>query len=89
MYFLLCGIFVATWAFSLVSVSEDSSHSTWAQELQLPGSRAQAQWLWLTSTCCPTARGIFLDQGSSPCLLHLQADSLWLRKPVHPPFFTS
>ena len=26
--------------------------------------------------CCSEAHGIFLDQGSKPCLLHWQADSL-------------
>ena len=50
--------------------------SMWAQELQLPGSRAQAQKLWCASLAVPPVCAIFPDQGSSPCLLHWQADSL-------------
>ena len=36
--------------------------------------------------CC-TACGIFLDQGSNPCLLHWQADSLPLSHQGSPPTF--
>ena len=46
-----------------LGLSSFSSCGTWAQQLQLPGPAA----LW---RC-----GIFLDQGSNPCLLHWQADS--------------
>ena len=42
--------------------------STRAQQLQFPGSRAQAQ--------CSEACGIFPDWGWNPYLLHLQVDSL-------------
>ena len=34
----------------------------------------QAQWFWRMGLC-PTAYGIFPDQGSHPCLLHSQVDS--------------
>ena len=38
-------------------------------------SRVQAQWLWHHGLSWSAACGIFLDQGSNPCLLHWQADS--------------
>ena len=49
---------------------------TWAQKLQLLGSvvcvlSSEAQGL-----SCPTAYGIFLDQGWNACSLHWQVDSL-------------
>ena len=44
----------------------------WAQELWLPGSKAQAQQCTgLVACTC----GIFLNQGQNPCPLHCQADS--------------
>ena len=52
-----------------------SSCGTWAQQLWLLGSRAQAQQLWHTGLVAPWHVGIFLDQGSNPCPLHQQADS--------------
>ena len=57
----------------------------WAQESWLPGSRAQAQWLWRTG-CYSEACGIFPDQASNPRLLHWQADSLPLSHEGHPLF---
>ena len=42
-----------------------------AQEIQSTGSIAVANRL-----SCSTACGIFLDQGSNPCLLNWQVDSL-------------
>ena len=53
-----------------------SSCLTWAQQLQLPGSRAQAQQVWCTGFSCSSACGIFPNQGLNLCLLHWQADSL-------------
>ena len=47
--------------------------SMWAQQLWLPGSRAQAQCLWLS---CSAACGVFWDQGWNLCLLLSQAHSL-------------
>ena len=50
-----------------------------AQELRLPGSTAQAQELWLMDFSCSNATKwsrIFLDQGLNLCLLHWQVDSL-------------
>ena len=32
--------------------------------------------MWCTGLSCSVACGIFLDQGSNPCLLHWQVDSL-------------
>ena len=52
-----------------------SSCSTWAQQLRLLGSRAQVQLAAAHRLSCSSACGIFLDQGSNPCLLHWQADS--------------
>ena len=46
------------------------------QPLWLPGSRARAQELWCLGLSCSASCGIFQDQGSNPCLLHGQADSL-------------
>ena len=37
--------------------------STWAQKLQLPGSRAQAEQLWPRSLASPVHVGILPDQG--------------------------
>ena len=37
-------------------------------------SRESAQWLWCTDLVAPC--GFFPDQGSNPCLLHCQVDSL-------------
>ena len=48
--------------------------STWHQQLQLPGSGAQAL-VMAHGLSCPMAFGIFLDQGSNPCFLHWQVDS--------------
>ena len=61
-----------------------SSWNTWAQYLQLPGPRAQAQELWYMALSCLVACGIFPDQGSNPCLLHWQADSLPLSRQGSP-----
>ena len=48
---------------------------TWAQELWLPGSAAQAVVV-AYGLSCPPACGVFLDQGLNLCLLRWQADSL-------------
>ena len=52
-----------------------SSCSTWAQQLWLAGSRAQAQQCVVHGLSCSAACGIFPDQGSNPCSLNWQADS--------------
>ena len=60
------------------------SSNTRAQQLWLPGSIAVAHEL-----SCFAACGIFPDQGSNPCLLHGQEDSLPLshqRSPIQPFF---
>ena len=46
-----------------------------------------AQWLWCMDLVAP--RGFFLDQGSNPCLLHCQMDSLPLSHQGNPsyPYF--
>ena len=49
--------------------------------LQSTGSVAVAH-----GVSCPTACGIFLDQGSNSCLLHWQADSLPLSHQGSPPY---
>ena len=46
-----------------------SSRCTLGQYLRLVGCREQG-------LSCSAARGIFLNQGCNPCLLHWQADSL-------------
>ena len=44
--------------------------------LRSAGSRAQASVVVVPGLSCSEACGIFLDQGSNPCPLHWQADSL-------------
>ena len=59
-----------------------SSCSTWAQYLRLPGSRAWLQALEhgsevvIHGLSCSEVCGIFPPQGSNPCHLHWQLDSL-------------
>ena len=48
----------------------------WAQQSQFPGSRELAHQLWHTGLVASQHVGVFPDQGSNPCLLHWQADSL-------------
>ena len=50
-----------------------------ARRLQSTGSVAVAHGL-----SCSVASGLFLDQGSNPCLLHCQADSLPLSHQGNP-----
>ena len=77
----------------LIAVASLVVEDAWASEvasygLNSCGSQALEQRLsscgaW---TCCSVAYGIFPDQGSNPCLLHWQADSLPLShqgSPVH------
>ena len=61
-----------------------STWSTWAQELWLPGSRAQAQQWWCTPVVALWHVGSSLEQGLNPCLLHWQEDSTTepLEKPL-------
>ena len=54
-----------------------------AQALRHTGSVVTAPALWSTGSvavaqgaCCSMAHGIFSDQGSNPCLLYWQANSL-------------
>ena len=49
------------------------------QQLQILGSRAQAQIVVAHGLSCPTACGILADEGSNPCRPHWQADSLLLK----------
>ena len=51
-------------------VSRCGGSSCWERGLWNTGSAVRAHGL-----SCFTARGIFLDQGSNPCLLHWQVDS--------------
>ena len=72
--------------------------STGSRALGLPqlhvGSLLAAPRLWGTGSivvahglCCPSACGIFPDQGSNSCLLHWQTDSLPLSCQGSPIFF--
>ena len=56
-----------------------SSCGKLAQEVQLLGSRAQAQIVVVQGLSCSMACGIFLDQELNPHLLHWQANSVPLR----------
>ena len=62
------------WALLLWSPgpADFSGCSLWAQEVQLPSSRAQAQYLWDTGLVAP---GMWDLHGSNPRLPHGQADS--------------
>ena len=51
------------------------------------GSRAQSSVVVAHRLNCPSASGIFLDQGSHPCVLRLQADCLPLSHQGSPIFF--
>ena len=72
-----CTGFCSLWLWGflqwLLSLQSKGCRAVWLWWLRLPGSRAQAQSLWLS---CSGTGGIFPDQGSSQCLLHCQADSL-------------
>ena len=58
--------------------------SPWARWLWLLGSRAQLN-SYSAGLSCSAACGIFMDQGSNPCLLHWQVDSLPLNHQGRPP----
>ena len=85
-YFWLCWVFVSVRGLSPVAASGGHSSSRcagislsrplllWSTGSRRAGSVAVAHW-----PSCSAACGIFLDQGSNPCLLHWQADSQPLR----------
>ena len=64
-----------------------SNCGSWAQQLWLPGPRTQTPQLRHTGLCLSTACGTFLDQGSNPCLLHWQVESLPLSHQGSPRFY--
>ena len=82
LFFWLCWVFTAAWAFLQL----------WQEGaiLQVECTGFSLQWLLLLllqstgstvvvhGLSCSIGCGIFLDQGSNPCLLHWQADSLLL-----------
>ena len=70
----MCGLLIVVASL----VAEHGPKGEGAQSLLLPGSRAQAQYLWCMSLVALMYIGIFPDQGSNPCLLHWQVDSLLL-----------
>ena len=59
-------------------VAEPGLQGMQASVVWLPGSRSQAQELWLTGLSYSLACGILVDQRLNPCLLHCKADSLLL-----------
>ena len=85
-YFWLCWVFVSVRGLSLVAASGDHS-SSWCAGLSLSrplllrstGSRRAGSVVVAHGPSCSVACGIFPDQGSNPCPLHLQADSQPLR----------
>ena len=64
-----------------------SSFSTQAQQFQLLGSRAQAQQLRHSSLAALQHVGSSRNQGSNPCILHWQMDSLPLGHQGSPNLF--
>ena len=86
MYVWLCWVFIAAHGLSLVAASRGYSSLQcvgfslrWLLLWRSTGSRAQASVVVAHWLSCSTTCGIFLDQGSNPCPLHWQADSLPLR----------
>ena len=78
-YFWLCCVFVATWAFHCSVWGWLSGCSSWALVAVAPLVAVQA---WSTGPAVvarrlrsSVARGAFPDQGSNPCPLHCQVDS--------------
>ena len=91
-YFWLCWVFVASHGASLVAVGRGYSLVVVCQLLLLllwstgsryldsvilvPRHQSVGSVVVVQGLSCSTARGIFLDQGSNPCPLHWQVDSL-------------
>ena len=52
------------------------SGAPWASAVVAPGLQRAGSVVVAPGLTCSVACGIFPDQGSNPCLLHWQADSL-------------
>ena len=85
-YFWLCWVFVSVLGLSLVVASggHSSSRCTGLSLSRPPllrstGSRCAGSVIVAHGPSCSAVCGIFPDQGSNPCPLHLQADSQPLR----------
>ena len=85
-YLWLCWVFVSVRGLSLVAASGGHSSSPCAGLslsrpllLRSTGSRRTGLAVVAHGPSCSAACGIFPDQGSNPCPLHLQADSQPLR----------
>ena len=80
----VCGLLIVVTSLGLLTaVASLVVEDVWASQVALYGLNScgsQALEQRLSScgawTCCSVAYGIFPDQGSNPCLLHWQADSL-------------
>ena len=86
LYLWLCWVFVSVQGLSPVVASGGHSSSRCAGLspsrpllLRSTGSRRAGSIIAAHGPSCPTACGIFPDQGSNPCPLHWQADSQPLR----------
>ena len=93
-YFWLCWVFVSVRGLSLVVASGGHSSSrcaglslSWPLLLRSTGSRRAGSVAVAHGLSCSAACGIFPDQGSNPCALHLQADSQPLRHQGSPARF--
>ena len=77
---LLCAGFSLRWLLSLQSTCSRALRlqSMWHVDTVVSalGSRAQAQVVMAHGLSCSEGHGLFLDQGSYPCLLNLQVDFL-------------
>ena len=60
----------------LLFLQRTGSRAPGFQQMHLPGSRSAGSIVVVHMLSCPRACEIFPDQGSNPCLLHWQADSL-------------
>ena len=81
-YFFGCTGSSLLYRISLVAVSRGSSLVVFCRPLITGASLVAQHGLWGTGSVvvtqelgCPTACGMFLDQGSNPCPLHWQVDS--------------
>ena len=86
LFLWLCWVFVSVRGLSPVAASGGHSSSrcaglslSWPLLLRSTGSRRAGSVVVPHGPSCSAACGIFPDQGSSPCPLHWQADSLPLR----------
>ena len=73
-YVAVCGLLIVVAS----PVAEYSLQGIQDSIVVLPGLQSTSSAVAVHRLSCSVACGLFLDQGSNPCLLHWQADSLSL-----------